>query len=117
MATITSSVVLFVVSLLVGGFGIYVGARFITGSDDYTHALVTAAVGALAWAVFSWVPLVGGILALLAYVWVINWRYKGGWVNAALIALVAWVATIVVVFAIETAAPGIVGDVVGIPGV
>ncbi|GGL58556.1 hypothetical protein [Halocalculus aciditolerans] len=117
MATITSSVVLFVIGLLVGGFGVYVGARFITGTDDYTRALVTAAVGALAWAVFSWVPVVGGLLALVAYVWVIKWRYAGGWVNAALIALVAWIATVVVVFVLSAVAPGLVGDVVGVPGV
>lgn len=98
MASALGSLILFVVSLLVGGLGIYVGARVVAGVEDYSHALVTAVIGAVAWAVLSWVPLVGGLLALVAYVWVINWRYKGGWANAILIALVAWIATAVVVF-------------------
>jgi len=98
MASAIGSLLLFVISLLVGGLGIYVGARVITGVEDYSHAVITAIVGAIAWAVLSWIPLVGGLLALLAYVAVINWRYRGGWVNAILIALVAWVATAIVVF-------------------
>ncbi|WP_435096816.1 hypothetical protein [Halarchaeum sp. P4] len=97
MASALSSLILFVVSLLVGGLGIYAGARVITGVEDYSHAVVTAVIGAVAWAVLSWIPLIGGLLALVAYVWVINWRYEGGWVNAILIALVAWVATAIVV--------------------
>lgn len=98
MASPVGSLVLFVISLLVGGLGIYVGARVITGADDYTHAVVTAVIGAVAWAVLAWVPVIGGLLALVAYIWVINWRYEGGWVNAVLIALVAWIATAIVVF-------------------
>jgi len=97
MATPTGSLILFVVSLLVGGFGIYVGARVVTGTEDYSHAVITALVGAVAWAVLAWVPVIGGLLALVAYVWVIKWRYRGGWVNAILIALVAWIATAIVV--------------------
>ncbi|GAA0297447.1 hypothetical protein [Halarchaeum salinum] len=98
MASAIGSLLLFVISLLVGGLGIYVGARVITGVEDYSHAVITALVGALAWAVLSWVPVIGSLLALVAYVAVINWRYRGGWVNAILIALVAWVATAIVVF-------------------
>lgn len=103
MATITSSVVLFVVSLLVGGFGIYVGGRVVANVDDYTHAVVTALVGAVVWTVvasfFGWIPLLGPVLTFLAYLWVVNRRYPGGWVNAVLITLVAWL-TLVVVLAI-----------------
>ncbi|MBP2251668.1 glucan phosphoethanolaminetransferase (alkaline phosphatase superfamily) [Halarchaeum solikamskense] len=98
MASAIGSLLLFVISLLVGGLGIYVGARVITGVEDYSHAVITALIGAIAWAVLSWIPLFGGLLALIAYVAVINWRYRGGWVNAILIALVAWIATAVVVF-------------------
>jgi hypothetical protein len=53
---------------------------------------------------------------LLAYITVINARYEGGIVNAILIALVAWVATTVVLYAL--AVVGIGGfEAVGIPGV
>ncbi|GGL43142.1 hypothetical protein GCM10009037_28250 [Halarchaeum grantii] len=115
MASALGSLILFVVSLLVGGLGIYAGARVVAGVEDYSHALVTAVIGAVAWAVLSWVPLVGGLLALVAYVWVINWRYKGGWVNAILIALVAWIATTVVVFVLGALGVPVTG--IGVVGV
>jgi hypothetical protein len=99
------SLVGFVVSLLVGGFGIYVGARVVVGDSDYGHAVVTALVGAVVWAVVSlllgWLPLVGLLLTLAAYVAVVNWRYPGGWVEAAGIALVAWVASLVAIAALS----------------
>ncbi|WP_232688557.1 hypothetical protein [Halobacterium zhouii] len=114
------SLVAFVVSLLVGAFGIYVGARVVVDSDDYGYAIVTALVGALVWFVvalfFGWIPLLGPLLALLAYVAVINWRYPGDWLAAFGIALIAWVATIVVLYIV-----GILFDIsleaVGVPGV
>lgn len=113
------SLVVFVVSLLVGALGIYVGARVVTDSEDYTYAIVTALIGALVWVVvaffFGWIPFLGPLLALLAYVAVINARYPGGWVNAAVIALIAWVASVVVLYLLA-----VVGfatfEAVGVPG-
>lgn len=95
---LVDSLVVFVVSLLIGALGIYVGARVISDVDDYGHAIVTALIGALAWAVVSWIPLVGAVLALIVYLAVINWRYPGGWVDAILITLVAWIASAVVLY-------------------
>lgn len=89
-------VVSFVVALLIGGLGIYVGASLVTGEEDFGYAVVTALVGAIAWALTSWIPLVGPLIALIVWVWVIHWRYKGGWVAAAMIGLVAWLAATVV---------------------
>jgi hypothetical protein len=114
------SVVGFVVSLLVGGFGIYVGARVVVGENDYEHALVTALVGAVVWAVvglfLGWIPLVGVVLTLVAYVGVVNWRYPGGWVAAAGIALVAWVASLVVLAVLSVL--GVTSlSAFGVPGV
>jgi hypothetical protein len=48
---VSDSLVTFVVSLLVGGLGIYVGASVLADEDDYGHAVVTALVGALVWAI------------------------------------------------------------------
>ena len=42
---IVDSVVVFVVSLLIGALGIYVGARAVVGSDDYSYATVAPLVG------------------------------------------------------------------------
>jgi hypothetical protein len=97
---ILDSLIVFVVSLLIGGLGIYAGARAITGVEDYTYAIITALIGGLIWAVVAlfvgWIPLLGPLLALIAYVAVINFRYPGGWVNAIGISLIAWLASIIV---------------------
>lgn len=98
---LVDSIIVFVVSLLIGALGIYVGARVIADVDDYGHAIVTALIGAIAWAVVSWIPLVGFVLALIVYLAVINWRYPGGWVNAILITLIAWISAAVVLYVLS----------------
>jgi hypothetical protein len=113
----------FVVSLLIGAFGIYVGARVIADRDDYEYAILTALVGALVWwlvaGLFSLIPLVGGligsVLGLLAWVYVINARYPGGWGKAIGIALVAYLTVWVVLVVLGTV--GVIApDALGIPG-
>ena len=113
------SIIVFIVSLLVGALGIYIGARIITDYEDYTYAIVTALIGAIIWAVFGflfgWIPLLGPLLVLFAYVAVINYRYPGGWSNAILISLIAWIASVVVLYVL--AAVGIASfEAVGVPG-
>lgn len=117
---VSGSLVTFVVSLLVGGLGIYVGASVLADEDDYGHAVVTALVGALVWAIaaalLGWIPLVGPFVGLLAYLAVIKWRYRGGWLTAAGIALVAWIASLAVMSILASA--GVGGfDVIGVPGI
>jgi len=114
------SLIVFIVSLLIGALGLYIGARVVVDYDDYTYAIVTALIGAIVWALVSfflgWIPLLGPLLALVAYVAVINARYPGGWLEAIGISLVAWVASIIVLYII-----GILGfvtlDATGVPGV
>ncbi|WP_254766753.1 hypothetical protein [Salinilacihabitans rarus] len=116
MVPFVGSIVAFVVALLVGGLAIFVGATIIVGVEDYGHAVVTALVGALAWALTAWVPLVGPLLALVAWVWVIERRYPGGWATAALIGVVAWLAAAVILSVLD----GLFGVGVGafgVPGV
>lgn len=69
---IAGSLVSFVIALLIGGLAIYISARFVVGVDSYGHAVFTALFGALAWALTSWLPLVGPIIALVAWVAVIK---------------------------------------------
>ena len=116
---LVDSLVVFAVSLLVGALGIYVGARVVTDREDYTYAVVTALLGAIIWGVvgflFGWIPLLGPILVLLAYVAVINYRYPGGWGAAILVAFVAWLTVLVVLYVL--ASLGIsTFDAVGVPG-
>lgn len=117
---VLDSLIVFVVGLLLGALGIYIGARMIVDVEDYTYAIITALLGAIIWAVLGWfigwVPFVGPLIVLLAYIGVINWRYPGGWLQAIGIALIAWLSILIVLWilsAIDVTAP----EVVGVPGV
>ena len=110
------SIVAFVVALLVGGLAIYISASIIADVQDYGHAVVTAFVGALGWALFSWIPLIGTLLALVVWVWIINWRYPGGWTRAAIIGFVAWLSALVILFVLN-AVFGLGIGAFGVPGV
>jgi hypothetical protein len=110
------SIASFVVALLVGGLAIYLSARVVVDVDDYSHAVVTALLGALGWALTSWIPLVGSLIALVVWVGVINWRYPGGWVKAAIIGLGAWLSALIILFALNTIF-GLGLGAFGVPGV
>jgi hypothetical protein len=112
---IIESAIAFVVGLLIGALGIYVGARVIVDYEDYTYAIVTALIATLVWILLGWIPLLGPILALIAYIAIINWRYPGGWLQAIGIALIAWIASFVVLYVL--AVVGISSfSAIGVPG-
>ena len=116
---VIDSVVVFAFSLLIGALGIYFGASVVTDYQSYTYAIVTALLGAIVWAVvgflLGWIPLLGPALVLLAYIWVINARYPGGWGDAILIGLIAWIAVILVLYALAIAGLSSF-EAVGVPG-
>jgi hypothetical protein len=116
MIPFVGSIVAFVVALLAGGLAIYVAASLVVDERDYGHAVVTALLGAVGWALFSWIPLVGTLLALLAWVGVINWRYPGGWGTAAVIGFVAWLSALVVLAVVNTVFRLGIGAL-GVPGI
>lgn len=103
MATTVTGLVVLLVSLLVGGAAIYVGSMFALKSRNYMHAVVTAALGALAWTgvevMFVWADIQLGalvsLISLVVWVGVVKWRYRAGWLRAALIGLFAWIAALV----------------------
>jgi hypothetical protein len=113
---IVGSIIAFIVALLIGGLAIYISARVIADVDDYSHAVVTAFVGAIAWALTSWIPLIGPVIALIVWIAVINWRYPGGWVKSALIGVLAWVSALVILFVLN-AVLGLGIGAFGVPGV
>lgn len=113
------SLVVFVVSLLIGAFGIFVGAKVVVDTEDYTYALITALIGAIVWAIvgffFGWIPLLGPLLVFVAYLAVINARYPGGWIEAIVITLIAWLSVLVVLYVL--AVIGVTGfEAAGVPG-
>ena len=117
VSSIVGSVLAFVVALLVGGLAIYVSARVVADVDDYSHAVITALIGAIAWALVAWIPipLIGTLLALIVWIGVINWRYPGGWVQAAIIGIVAWAAALGILFVLNTVL-GLGISAFGVPG-
>lgn len=88
---VVGSLITFIVALLVGGVTIYISARVVAGIDDYRHVVITAFVGAIAWGVTSWIPLSGPVIALIAWITVIDSPYPRNWMNAVLIDRVTWV--------------------------
>lgn len=112
--------IVFAVSLLIGAAAIHVAAKYAVyrdepGSLSYEHALLTALLGAVVWALLEWVPLVGALLALIGWVAVIKWRYPGGWTKAAVTGAAAWAAAVVALAALELLGIRAV-SALGIPG-
>jgi hypothetical protein len=112
---VVGSIVAFVVALLVGGLAIYLSANILMDVQDYSHAVITAFIGAVAWALAAWIPLVGPVIALIVWIGVINWRYPGGWINAVIIGVVAWLAALALLFVLNTVL-GLGVAAFGVPG-
>ena len=113
------AVIILVVNLVIGTAAIYAGARLIIDADTAVgRAAVTALLGALAWALvsffFGFIPILGPLLALLAWIGVINWQYPGGWGTAAGIGLIAWLVAVAALVVLGNL--GIVGfEALGVP--
>ena len=120
VADSTNAVVVFFISLLIGALGIHIGARILIDRDvGYGRAIVAALIGAIVWAIisffFGWLPLVGPLLALLAWIGVINATYPGGWISAAGIGIIAWIAVEVILYVLYVV--GLIElSALGIPG-
>ncbi len=92
---LVDSIIVFAISLGIGALGLHLAAKLVLGESDYSKAVIAALAGSLVWSLvalfFGGIPLLGPFLALIAWIWVINSFYPGGWVDAATIALVAWI--------------------------
>lgn len=117
---VEDTAVVFLVSLLIGGLGIHVGALLIADSSEYGSAVLTAILGAIVWGVFGHlfgdVRYLGPAVVLLAYLAVIKLRYRTSWIEAGGIALVAWIAALGVLWLLAESGWTSFGAV-GVPGV
>lgn len=118
-----TSLLVFAVSLLIGGFAISIGAKLALKSRNYSYAVLTALLGAVAWSVvdvaLSRIGLSGALASLVGLVvwaWVVRWRYNVGWFRAGIIGLGAWIAALVVLGILALAGVGNL-DAYGVPGV
>lgn len=114
-AGLTETFATFVVSLLVGGLALAVGQRLVVGDADLTVATLTAAIGAVAWAIVDGVPLLGPLLALGLWLVIIKWQFDAGWIGTAVIGGVAWITAVVAV-AVGSMLGLPVEEAIGIPG-
>lgn len=105
----------FALGVFVGGLALFVGGRFLGGGESYDHAVVTALIGALAWALLSPIPLLGPVIALVGWIAVLKWRYPVGWLRAAGVGAAAWATAVVVVAALGLLGIDAIGAV-GVPG-
>ena len=112
---VVGGLVSFLVALLIGGLAIYISARVVVDVDDYSHAVITAVLGAVGWALTSWIPLVGPVIALVVWVGVIKWRYPGGWVKAAIIGVGAWLSALLILVVLNSVL-GLGIGAFGVPG-
>ena len=117
-AVFSDQVVVFVASLVIGAFGIHVGAMVVTGEDEFGKALLTALVAAIVWSVASFflgdVPYVGPLLTLLAYVAVVKWQYSASWLESGGVAVLAWIVGLGVLTLLSVVGVGSL-EAVGIP--
>ena len=118
---IVSAVFVFLVSLLVGAVAIRLGAQVMIDSDiGFRRAIITAVIGAIVYSVvgffLGWIPLLGPLLMLVAWIGVINWQYPGGWGTAIGIAIIAWIVAVAILYGLSIL--GIVTpEALGVPGV
>jgi hypothetical protein len=108
------SVLTFASGLLVGAFAIYTAGRYVTEFGEFEDAVLTALFGAVAWALVGWIPLVGSVLALVAWIGVLKWRYPVGWGRAVLLGGGAWAVAVVALAALELV--GVDVTALGVPG-
>lgn len=119
---VETSILVFGVSVLIGGLAIYVGATLAFKSKNYSHAVLTALLGAIAWAVVDLIlsglgagGLFASLAALLVWIWVVRWRYSVGWLRASFIGLFAWIAALVTLSLLSLVGVSQL-DAYGVPG-
>jgi len=125
MAThgLEASLLVLAVSVLIGGLAIHIGAKFAFASKEYSDAVVTALVGAVAWTIVD-VALasvgIGGLLAsvvgLLVWTSVVRWQYGVGWLRAGIVGIGAWLSALIVLGVLGLLGVGSV-DAIGVPGI
>ena len=104
---IISAVFVFLISLLIGTAAIHLGAQVMIDRDTgFLRAAVTALIGAIVYALIGfflgWIPFLGPLLMLIAWIGIINLQYPGGWGTAIGIGLIAWIVAILILFALNT---------------
>lgn len=104
------------VGLLLGGAAIYGASLVLAKGENYRHGVVTAALGEAVIVSLGWIPLLGPPLALVGWVGVLEYRYEGDWIAAALLGIGAWLVALILTGALDVIGLGWF-RAAGVPGV
>ena len=113
LTLLIGTVIVFVVSMLVGGLGNYISVRALSDNEvTFIHAVVSSVISAAIWAGLSYllnvylvtsVLIFGGALAsLLVWIFVLYFRYSSGIVRAIPAAVFAWIIAVVALYIVAT---------------
>jgi hypothetical protein len=96
MVTYVSTLLTFVVALIISTVIIYYIAKFFGAKDSLTTALLAALIGTAVYTIFFYVLGQGLIAAFIAgIVWLLALQklYSIGWIKSFTIAVVVWIVT------------------------
>ncbi|MFB6094273.1 MAG: hypothetical protein ABEJ77_04975 [Halanaeroarchaeum sp.] len=102
-------------SLVVGGLAILAGTRLVADEGDLVRATFTAGVGALVWAFLDGIPVIGPLVAAVAWIALVRVRHDTGWLGATVAGFVAWMVAVVLAAALSFVGLPVT-EVVGVPG-
>jgi hypothetical protein len=99
MVTVNSTLLAFVVALIVSAIIIYVVTKLFGETEDLKTAIVTALAGTIVYAIIYFLlgnGMIAGFIAGIAWLLVIQHFYSVGWIKSMIIAVVVWIVTSVV---------------------
>jgi hypothetical protein len=104
----SSSILVFLIGLLVSTIVIYVVSRFVGTKRGLKVAFFTAIIGSIIYAIVYFLlgnGLVAAILGGIAWLLALKSIYKIGWIHALIMAVIIWILTALVGLLLPTA-PG-----------
>jgi type IV secretory pathway VirB6-like protein len=99
MVSVISTLLVFVVALIVSTIIIYVVTKLFGETEDIKTAVITALVGTIIYTIIYFLlgnGLISGFIAGIAWLLVLQHFYSIGWIKSLLIAIVVWIVTSVV---------------------
>ncbi len=104
----TSSILIFLIGLLVSTVVIYLSSRFVGTKRGLKVAFFTAIIGSIIYAIVFFLVgngLVAAILGGIAWLLALKSIYKIGWIHALILAVIIWILASLVGVLLPTA-PG-----------
>lgn len=107
--TLSQAVIPFIASLVVGTAATYIATTMLLDESGVIHSFVTALIASVVWigvtyitggTSVSFIPFLGPVFALAAYIIVIDLRYPGTLVRATGISVLTWAIDFIILYAL-----------------